>query len=516
MKEYSKSQQKIVATAHTAVSLAIIIALVAAVAWIILKGIAFAAQAVIPVAVGFFLALFFKPYFLRLKKKLRYPIVALIVMFSSVVVPVGTILWWSGSTVIEEVSSLGRQIPETIARATEWVGARSSYARELFSQIKLPSCEIGKLSLASPGKMENVSLPMQGVSSNLISQIKENVGKSKEICSSKVVAVSRELSSNRFVTADLGCTNSFKVSLDVSGLESTSSNTFAVGAIGDSVKIDVEKLKELYSKYGDQIKKAGVGIAQTAKSKVSGTAASSGVAATGKANSVSGLLNKIGLLFASSWNIVKRIGASALSIFSVALYFLVTSIFFVYFLMSDKLRGGKIVEFIPMLKDSTRRFVAEQIDSFVKILVNFYQRQILICIIEGFLYGFGFWVIGLPYGFILGFLLGCFNLIPFFGSLVCMPLAVIMAYFGAEGSGLRVVLVLVVWIIGQLLDGYYITPKIQGDKTGLGYAGVIFSFLFWPIVLGPMLGLLLAIPLSACCVVLWRGFCDFTKHKKVF
>jgi predicted PurR-regulated permease PerM len=91
-----------------------------------------------------------------------------------------------------------------------------------------------------------------------------------------------------------------------------------------------------------------------------------------------------------------------------------------------------------------------------------------------------------------------------------------MAYFGADGSGLRVVLVLVVWIIGQVLDGYYITPKIQGDKTGLGYAGVIFSFLFWPIVLGPMLGLLLAIPLSACCVVLWRGFCDFTKHKKVF
>ena len=67
MKEYSKSQQKIVATAHTAVSLAIIVALVAAVAWFILKGITFAAQAVVPVAVGFFLALFFKPYFLRLR-----------------------------------------------------------------------------------------------------------------------------------------------------------------------------------------------------------------------------------------------------------------------------------------------------------------------------------------------------------------------------------------------------------------------------------------------------------------
>ena len=69
----------------------------------------------------------------------------------------------------------------------------------------------------------------------------------------------------------------------------------------------------------------------------------------------------------------------------------------------------------------------------------------------------------------------------------------------------RLVLVLSVWAIGQLLDGYCITPKIQGNKTGLGYAGVIFSFFFWGTVLGPVLGLLLAIPLSAFCAVLWRA-----------
>ena len=62
-----------------------------------------------------------------------------------------------------------------------------------------------------------------------------------------------------------------------------------------------------------------------------------------------------------------------------------------------------------------------------------------------------------------------------------------------------------VWAIGQMLDGYCITPKIQGNKTGLGYAGVIFSFFFWGTVLGPVLGLLLAIPLSAFCAVLWRA-----------
>jgi len=69
----------------------------------------------------------------------------------------------------------------------------------------------------------------------------------------------------------------------------------------------------------------------------------------------------------------------------------------------------------------------------------------------------------------------------------------------------RLCLVLAVWVSGQLLDGYLITPRIQGNKTGLGYAGVIFSFFFWAVVLGPLLGMLLAIPLSAFCVVLWRA-----------
>jgi predicted PurR-regulated permease PerM len=120
-------------------------------------------------------------------------------------------------------------------------------------------------------------------------------------------------------------------------------------------------------------------------------------------------------------------------------------------------------------------------------------------------YGLGFALVGLPYGFLIGFMLGVLNLVPLFGTVVCLPVAMSLAFFGIGGSTTRLVLVLVVWAIGQVLDGYLITPKIQGNKTGLGYAGVIFSFFFWGIVLGPVLGLLLAIPLSAFCVVLWRA-----------
>ena len=512
-KEYSKSQKKIVATAHTALSLAVIIALVAAVAWIILKSITFAAQAVIPVAVGFFLALFFKPYYLLLKKKLRYPAVALIVMLLSVFVPIGTALWWSGAVIVDEVSGLAHQIPQTITRAADWIGSRSSHAQVLLSQLNVPSI---KVNMHSAQRIEGMSLPKEGVCSNLVVRVVEGYEKTKDVISAEIVDREGAVASNGFSIPAVGCAGARDKKIEVGDFVDTNLNAKIFGLLGDGARIDVERLKEIYSKYGDQIKKAGAGFAQSAKSKLSEATVAASREVAPDTGIGSNFMNKIGFAFASGCRIARKFCMSAIFAFSGALYILVTCIFFVYFLMSDNLRGGKIVEFIPMLKDSTRRFIVDQIDSFIRILVSFYQRQVVICIIERFLYGLGFWVVGLPYGFVVGFMLGCLNLVPFFGSLVCMPLAVALGYFGAGESGFQVLLVLIVWIIGQILDGYYITPKIQGDKTGIGYAGVIFSFLFWPIVLGPMLGLLLAIPLSACCVVLWRGFCDFTKHKKVF
>jgi predicted PurR-regulated permease PerM len=56
----------------------------------------------------------------------------------------------------------------------------------------------------------------------------------------------------------------------------------------------------------------------------------------------------------------------------------------------------------------------------------------------------------------------------------------------------------------QSLDSYFITPRIMGRRTGLHPVTIIFSLLFWSVVLGGFLGLLLGIPLSAFVVVLGR------------
>ena len=204
---------------------------------------------------------------------------------------------------------------------------------------------------------------------------------------------------------------------------------------------------------------------------------------------------------------VKALKAS----FSLVKYFtwliggLVTLIFFVYFLMKPEVHGKDCVKQMPFLKENTRNFVAAQIDSFFEIIVTFLQRQVVICLIEGALYGLGFMLVGLPYGFVIGFSLGLINLVPLLGTVICLPIALLLAFFGDGGSVLRLIGVTSVWACGQFADGYAITPLIQGNRTGLGFAGVIFSFVFWSAVFQSFLGLLLAIPLSAFCLVLWRA-----------
>lgn len=203
-----------------------------------------------------------------------------------------------------------------------------------------------------------------------------------------------------------------------------------------------------------------------------------------------------------------KAGIGVFKCFSGAVSVLLTVIFFVYFLMKPEVNGEDCVRQMPFLKPETRGFVASQIDSFFDILVSFFQRQVVICLIEGMLYGLGFACVGLPYGFVIGFALGCLNLVPFLGTLVFLPTALAIAFFGDDGSLMRLLGVAGVWAAGQFADGYAITPLIQGKKTGLGFAGVIFSFFFWSAVFQPLLGLLLAIPLSAFCLVLWRALRD--------
>ena len=64
--------------------------------------------------------------------------------------------------------------------------------------------------------------------------------------------------------------------------------------------------------------------------------------------------------------------------------------------------------------------------------------------------------------------------------------------------------VIVVLLIVQVIEGYILTPKIMGDRTGLHPMAIMVAVFFWGTALGGILGMILAIPLTAFLTVFWR------------
>lgn len=204
---------------------------------------------------------------------------------------------------------------------------------------------------------------------------------------------------------------------------------------------------------------------------------------------------------------VQRITQSTAQMFqsAVGLFaWAVLPVYLAFFLMAKPFDPKHVGEFLPFLKKETREDVIYLFDQFVGILLTFFRGQIIIAVAQGVLFAIGFAFIGLPYGIVIGMVLGILNIIPYLGSIAGLTVALPLAYFGDGGSLTRTVLVIVVFSVVQSIEGYLLTPRIMGNRTGLHPALIIFAVFFWGVALGGILGMMLAIPLTAFAVVFWR------------
>jgi predicted PurR-regulated permease PerM len=179
-------------------------------------------------------------------------------------------------------------------------------------------------------------------------------------------------------------------------------------------------------------------------------------------------------------------------------------VYLAFFLMAKPFETSRIGEFLPFLKKGTREDVIYLVDQFIGILVTFFRGQIIIALAQGVLFALGFAIVGLPYGIVIGMTLGLLNIIPYLGSIAGLTVALPLAYFSDGGGLVRTILVLAVFAAVQAIEGYLLTPKIMGGRTGLHPALIIFAVFFWGVALGGIVGMMLAIPLTAFAVVFWR------------
>ena len=197
------------------------------------------------------------------------------------------------------------------------------------------------------------------------------------------------------------------------------------------------------------------------------------------------------------------LGAGFLRGIGAVLGWAVLPIYFGFFL-TRKPRKIDTEYLLPFLKADTRADVAYLFEEFVSIIVAFFRGQLIIAFLQGLLFAVGFSLAGLQYGFVIGLLLGFLNIIPYLGSLVGLGLALPIAFFQEGGGFPTLIAVLVVFTVVQLIESYVLTPKIMGESTGLHFMAIIVAIFFWGVAIGGILGMILAIPLTAFLVSFWH------------
>ncbi|MEE8332862.1 MAG: AI-2E family transporter [Alphaproteobacteria bacterium] len=136
------------------------------------------------------------------------------------------------------------------------------------------------------------------------------------------------------------------------------------------------------------------------------------------------------------------------------------------------------------------------------VLSGFVRGQLSVCLLLGVFYAVGLMLVGLDFGFVIGFGTGLISFVPYFGMLVgfAVGLGVAVAQFG---DWQPIALVAGVFMIGQFMEGNFFTPKLVGERVGLHPVWVIFALLAGGALFG-FTGILLAVPAAAVIGVLGR------------
>ena len=201
---------------------------------------------------------------------------------------------------------------------------------------------------------------------------------------------------------------------------------------------------------------------------------------------------------------VREVGQWLVQVFGKAAALAIIPIYLFYFLETRRDPSKDFEQQLTFLEPEIRRDIVFLMREFATIMVAFFRGQLFIGLIMGVLLALGFSVVGLRFGLILGFAVGLLNIVPYLGTLMGLSMALPIAYFQTEGGWILVSLTLSVFITVQILEGYVLTPKIMGRQTGLHPLAVIISLFFWGTALNGILGMILAIPLTAFFVVAWR------------
>jgi predicted PurR-regulated permease PerM len=201
------------------------------------------------------------------------------------------------------------------------------------------------------------------------------------------------------------------------------------------------------------------------------------------------------------WNIIKKSIGGFLGVTGFLLSLIMVPIY-LFFLLKERPRIEKRwKDYLPLRASPLKDEIAAAISEINSYVIAYFRGQLLVCLVDGTLIGSTLTLLGLNFAPLIGLLVVILTMIPYIGIIVCWVPAVLIAAF-QWGDWTHPLIVTIVFIVVQNLEGLFYAPRIVGKSVGLHPMTVIVSIFVWGLLIGGLLGPILAVPLTATIKVL--------------
>ena len=170
---------------------------------------------------------------------------------------------------------------------------------------------------------------------------------------------------------------------------------------------------------------------------------------------------------------------------------------------------GKILAVIFDTKACNK--IANYLEKSNKIFGKFISSQLIDAVVVGILVTIAMSVIGVKYAVLLGFMIGLFNVIPYFGAIIAVALSILITII--TGGLSQAIIMAIAVIILQQIDANIINPKIVGNSLKISPLLIIFAVTVGGAYFG-FLGMFLAVPVAAVLKIIINDYVEYKLKKK--
>ena len=201
------------------------------------------------------------------------------------------------------------------------------------------------------------------------------------------------------------------------------------------------------------------------------------------------------------WTLLKQSIGGFLGVTGFLLSLVMVPIYLFFLLKESPAIERRWREYLPLRNSPLKNEVAAVLSQINNYIIAYFRGQLLVCLIDGTLIGTALFFCGLNFAPLIGLLVVILTMIPYIGIVVCWVPAVLIAT-GQWGDWYHPLLVTGVFVLVQNLEAIFIAPRIVGNSVGLHPMTVIVSIFVWGLLIGGLLGPILAVPLTATAKVL--------------